>query len=96
MSEQTTVNDRTLKGENYQNWYNKYKDTINKCAVKYRDENKEAIKQRAKHKYHSDPEYKKKRLAMMKRYRDKKKKEKLEQKLKELEKQLAEKEKEQE
>ena len=80
-----TVKSRTLKGGYYQNWFNKYKDTINKCAVNYREQNVEIIKQRAKNKYHSDPEYKKRRLAMMKIYRDKKKKEKLEKKLKELE-----------
>lgn len=66
---------KTLKGEAYRKWHSRYHEVINKCAIKYRNQNKDAINKRARDRFNSNQEYRQKKLDAMKRYREKKKKE---------------------
>lgn len=66
----------TLQGESYKKWHTRYHTTINNCAIKYRNTNKEEINNRARDRFNNNPEYRQKKLDAMKRYREKKKKQK--------------------
>lgn len=68
---------RTLQGESYKKWHTRYHSTINNCAIKYRNNNKEEINNRARERFNNNPEYRQKKLDAMKRYRDKVKRQKV-------------------
>lgn len=68
----------TLKGEEYKKWHSRYHETINKCALKYRNQNRDEINKRARERFNNNPEYREKKIASMKRYREKKRQERQE------------------
>lgn len=67
---------KSLQGEEYRKWHSRYHNTINDCATKYRNQNKEEINNRARNRFNTDPVYRQKKLDSMKRYREKRKKQK--------------------